>query len=325
MAGSVPVIGSLNTAMGYITDQQFDTTDGGDPSVTLRGGAQSLAEEGAYGDDEDEAEEEIDGISHPQILLMGLRRSGKTSILKVIFHKQQPSETLFLESTVKPYKDSHATAKSFVNFTVWDCPGQLDWTDGQTDSLFQSASAIIFLIDAQDDYMDALARFNMTVQSSIKQNPSIAFDVFIHKVDGLTDDQKTETQRDIHQRVTDALREMQIETVNVHVSFHLTSIYDHSVFEAFSKVVQKLVPELPTVENLLDMFIASSGIEKAFVFDINSKIYVATDSQMVDTNTYELCCDMIDVVLDMAAIYGPSCAAAHPAHLGVYLPRCNLI
>lgn len=42
-------------------------------------------------------------------------------------------------------------------------------------------------------------------------------------------------------------------------SFYLTSIYDHSIFEAFSKVVQKLIPQLPTLENLLNIFISVSS------------------------------------------------------------------
>ena len=44
----------------------------------------------------------------------------------------------------------------------------------------------------------------------------------------------------------------------IHLSFHLTSIYDHSIFEAFSKVVQKLIPQLPTLENLLNVLISVS-------------------------------------------------------------------
>lgn len=44
-------------------------------------------------------------------------------------------------------------------------------------------------------------------------------------------------------------------------SFYLTSIYDHSIFEAFSKVVQKLIPQLPTLENLLNIFISVSEKE----------------------------------------------------------------
>ncbi len=35
-----------------------------------------------------------------------------------------------------------------------------------------------------------------------------------------------------------------------------------------------------------------------------SKIYVATDSSPVDMQTYELCSDMIDVVIDISCIYG---------------------
>lgn len=46
--------------------------------------------------------------------------------------------------------------------------------------------------------------------------------------------------------------------VFISFSFYLTSIYDHSIFEAFSKVVQKLIPQLPTLENLLNIFISVS-------------------------------------------------------------------
>lgn len=34
------------------------------------------------------------------------------------------------------------------------------------------------------------------------------------------------------------------------------------------------------------------------------KIYIATDSSPVDMQSYELCCDMIDVVIDVSFIYG---------------------
>ena len=48
---------------------------------------------------------------------------------------------------------------------------------------------------------------------------------------------------------------------NIHLSIYLTSIYDHSIFEAFSKVVQKLIPELPTLENLMDIFISVRAVD----------------------------------------------------------------
>ncbi|XP_074043243.1 ras-related GTP-binding protein D isoform X2 [Macrotis lagotis] len=239
----------------------------------------------------------------PRILLMGLRRSGKSSIQKVVFHKMSPNETLFLESTNKICREDVSNS-SFVNFQIWDFPGQIDFFDPTFDyeMIFRGTGALIFVIDSQDDYMEALARLHLTVTRAYKVHPDINFEVFIHKVDGLSDDHKIETQRDIHQRANDDLADAGLE--KIHLSFYLTSIYDHSIFEAFSKVVQKLIPQLPTLENLLNIFISNSGIEKAFLFDVVSKIYIATDSTPVDMQTYELCCDMIDVVIDISCIYG---------------------
>ncbi len=150
--------------------------------------------------------------------------------------------------------------------------------------------------------MDTLTKLHHTVIKAYKVNPNIKFEVFIHKVDGLTDDHKIETQRDIHQRVTAELEDGGLD--NLKLSFYLTSIYDHSVFEAFSKVIQKLIVQLPTLENLLNILIQHSGIEKAFLFDVVSKIYIATDSAPVDMQSYELCCDLIDVSIDISCIYG---------------------
>nr|CAH0101110.1 unnamed protein product [Daphnia galeata] len=239
----------------------------------------------------------------PRILLMGLRRSGKSSIQKVVFHKMSPNETLFLESTNKIVKDEISNS-SFVQFQIWDFPGQVDFFDPNFDCemIFGGCGALVFVIDAQDDYIDALMKLNLTVTRAYKVNPNIRFEVFIHKVDGLSDDHKIEAQRDIHQRANDELMEEGFDSVNL--SFYLTSIYDHSIFEAFSKVVQKLIPQLPTLENLLNIFVSNSGIEKAFLFDVVSKIYIATDSSPVDMQSYELCCDMIDVVVDISCIYG---------------------
>ncbi|KAH7947192.1 hypothetical protein HPB52_008200 [Rhipicephalus sanguineus] len=156
--------------------------------------------------------------------------------------------------------------------------------------------------NVQDDYMEALQKLNKTVVMATKANPDLKIEVFIHKVDGLSDDHKIEIQRDIHQRATDDLADRGLD--NVQLSFYLTSIYDHSIFEAFSKVLQKLIPELPTLENLLNIFISNSGIDKAFLFDVVTKMYIATDNSPVDMQSYELCCDMIDVIIDISSIYG---------------------
>jgi Gtr1/RagA G protein conserved region len=60
--------------------------------------------------------------------------------------------------------------------------------------------------------------------------------ISIEQVDGdlfLSDEHKIDCQRDIQQYITEELNEANLD---VTLSYYLTSIYDHSVFEAFSKV-----------------------------------------------------------------------------------------
>lgn len=221
--------------------------------------------------------------------------------MQVVFHKMAPNETLFLESTGEIIKEN---ISSFIDFQVWDFPGQIDFFDASFDaeSIFGDVGALIFVIDAQDEYLEALQKLHMTITKAVSVNSNINIEVFVHKIDGLSDDYKIDAQRDVQHRTMDELTDIGME--HVALTFHLTSIFDHSIFEAFSKVIQKLIPQLPTLENLLNIFCSNSIIEKAFLFDVMSKIYIATDSSPVDVQSYEICSDYIDVILDVSEIYG---------------------
>ncbi len=191
-----------------------------------------------------------------------------------------------------------------MDFQVWDFPGQLDFLDPSFDTpaIFGDIGALIWVIDAQDDYLESISRLNSTILHLQPQYPHINIEVFIHKVDGLSDDYKLDIQRDVIMRIGDELSDHGVE--NAAVGWHLTSIYDYSIFEAFSKVIQKLIPHLSTLEALLNNLCRSSGFEKAYLFDVLSKIYIATDSSPVDMPTYEICSDYIDVIVDLSEVYG---------------------
>ncbi|KAK4668144.1 GTP-binding protein gtr2 [Podospora pseudoanserina] len=240
----------------------------------------------------------------PRLLLMGQRRSGKSSISSVVFHKLPASETLFLESTARIQKDS---LNSFMEFQVWDFPGQIDIFENPAysfdmDAIFGEIGALIWVIDAQDDYLEAVTRLNITILHVQRSYPHINIEVFIHKVDGLSDDYKLDIQRDVTIRIQDELSDQGIE--NAPVNFHLTSIYNHSIFEAFSKVIQKLIPRLGQLEAMLTNLCRTCRFEKAYLFDVNTKIYIATDSTPEDMASYEICSDYVDVIIDFTEVYG---------------------
>lgn len=238
--------------------------------------------------------------SKAMVLLMGVRRCGKSSICKVVFHNMQPLDTLYLESTSNPSLEHFST---LIDLAVMELPGQLNYFEPSYDSerLFKSVGALVYVIDSQDEYINAITNLAMIIEYAYKVNPSINIEVLIHKVDGLSEDFKVDAQRDIMQRTGEELLELGLD--GVQVSFYLTSIFDHSIYEVFSRIVQKLIPELSFLENMLDNLIQHSKIEKAFLFDVNSKIYVSTDSNPVDIQMYEVCSEFIDVTIDLFDLY----------------------
>lgn len=215
--------------------------------------------------------------SKATILLMGLRRGGKSSICKVVFHNMQPLDTLYLESTTSPTQEHFST---LIDLAVMELPGQLNYFEPsyESEQLFKSVGALVYVIDSQDEYLNALTNLAMIIEYAKNVNPYLNVEVLIHKVDGLTEDFKMDIQRDIMQRIGDELLDLGIE--GIQLSFYLTSIFDHSIYEAFSRIVQKLIPELPFLENMLDNLVQHSKLEKCFLLDINSKIYVSTDSSL---------------------------------------------
>jgi len=246
-----------------------------------------------------------------------------------------PHETLFrLESTNKIVK-TVVDHTPLCRFVIWDFPGDYFGSLGggyggyshhggdniyghyddhpdelamQEDyAIFSKATALIFVMDAQDEpYDHVLQNLTETVTRAYRANPQIAIEVFINKVDGelfLSDEAKYDCRRDIMQAVAMELAEANLSDV-VPIAYYLTSIYDHSIFEALSKVSQKLISQLPTLENLLNVLVSTCSMEKAFLFDVASKLYICTDSSPIDMQAVELCSDMIDVVLDVSGIYG---------------------
>lgn len=90
----------------------------------------------------------------------------------------------------------------------------------------------------------------------------------------------------------------------VQIGYHMTSIYDLTIYQALSKVIQKMLPQVQYITQLMDQLVRSSQIQKAFLFDVVSKIYIATDESAVEPKDYEICSELIDVLIDVTCIYG---------------------
>jgi len=253
----------------------------------------------------------------PRVLLMGQTRAGKTSIRKVIFNKMAPQETTFIKPT-EGVTVAVVNNSAFVNFEMVEFPGALmaGFPNAQLDIkalnqhkfLDRRCGAIILVLDSQDSvesWREEIKKMCIIAQEVHSQglSKSISFEIFLHKAEGVLDEKKTDLQREANTIISESLDDAAIGGA-MQCTCHVTSIYDQSVFECFSKVARKLLHEEGLLENLLDTMVNSCRMVKAYMFDMRSKICVASDSCICLERHNELCSDMIDIVTDFSAIYG---------------------
>lgn len=279
-----------------------------------------------------------------KILMIGPRRAGKTSICKVVYESFQPNDTLFLTPTMRTQKVNMDT---FQALQLLDVPGSAlanlptdsprasdaDESGPRTKMTFDipwtDVSAVIYVVDAQDEYFDALVRLNAVIVAAYMENPDIHVHVFINKVDGLSEDYKYDTQRDIEQRVYEGLLNSTHELQGVldedtrldkavRLHFYLTSVFDASAFLAFSRIQQRLLQgtesevqhappgmvslsdALETACNLLCM---ACYFEKAYVFDVPSRTFVGCDTSPFDASLYNIVFRYMHFLLQFSELY----------------------
>ena len=113
--------------------------------------------------------------------------------------------------------------------------------------------------------------------TAYNEHPNLNLEVFVHKADVLTEEYKigecececvgthsrscllyslAENFRHIQARVLSDLSYAGAEYETIPINFQLTSIYDHSLHDAFSRVLHKLIDSLPYLEDLLNVFCA---------------------------------------------------------------------
>jgi len=243
-----------------------------------------------------------------RVLVLGPRRSGKTSIQRVVFHKMPPHETLYIETTTE--LQCYPVTNMLVDFEIWDFPGGYEFNDldQPPQDVFPTSEALVCVVDAQmRSYPEQLQYCERMIVEAYGHNPDLKFHVFIHKVESEQFEEE-QAKFQLYKDINDGLQKSLEQALGhrIPVTCHTTSIYDQSIFEAFSKVVQSLLmPQVKTFLNqMLDMLVTNCDMEKAYIFDIISKIYLATDSNPSDSDAFGLCSDVIDTVIAFAEIYG---------------------
>jgi Ras-related GTP-binding protein C/D len=232
-------------------------------------------------------------------MITGLPKCGKSTIKRVVFQSQEPSGSLILDAGGVSSDGGTAVValNSFVQLQISTNGGS--W--GEIESLSVPALAevcsVIFVVDLMSDYLAAIAELYRLVLHVESLGLRPRFDIFLHKCDGLEPKARAEVLDEISRQVGEELGN------RVQLQFFLTSLYDCSILHAMSLVVQRHLSSVSKLVDILDKTCDQLVCERGFLFDVVSRIFLASNSRPFDVTTYELCSEALDLVEDMAVIY----------------------
>lgn len=196
-------------------------------------------------------------------MITGLPKCGKSTIKRVVFQSQEPSESLILEAGGVSSDGGTAVValNSFVQLQISTNGGS--W--GEIESLSVPAVAevcsVIFVVDLMSDYLAAIAELYRLVLHVESLGLKPRFDIFLHKCDGLEPKARMEVLDEISRQVGEELGN------RVQIQFFLTSLYDCSILHAMSLVVQRHLPSVSRLVEILDRACDQIACERTFLFD----------------------------------------------------------
>jgi Ras-related GTP-binding protein C/D len=233
---------------------------------------------------------------------MGTKLSGKTSIRKVVFEKMSPHETIFIESTTKIEKKKIENF-GICNLNITEIPFNIKEDEkNNANNIIKNCTTLIYVFDISDSTNSPFEYFNTNILPNILEKSSMLLSIFIHKIDSikLYPNEFTKKYGDIKKKFNQILKDK-----NIDVKYYITSIYEYSIFETFSKIIQNTMPKQQSenILNLLTNFAQCCKFDKCYLFDIFYKIYIADDFLPFEEQIYELCSDIIDVNFDLTNIY----------------------
>lgn len=161
-----------------------------------------------------------------------------------------------------------------LEFKVYDFPTKYELSDPAPNEqmILKNAYALIYVINPQFDTFNSLETFVNVYEYMRKKNSNnVQFFIFINKADMELTSQDAKDEFLIKHKKKLADEGINNKDVNI----HFTSILDYSVFEAFSNVVQKVLPCTPYICKLLNKLASYCKIDKIFIFDISTKLFIA--------------------------------------------------
>lgn len=209
-----------------------------------------------------------------KVLLMGKSGSGKTSMRSIIFADYLARDTTRLSPTI----DVEYSSVQFLgnlHLHLWDCGGQDDffksYLENMRDKIFTSVELLVYVFDVESEVLEFdMQQFSQIAQALDQHSPDAKIFALIHKMDLVGEEQRESVF---------AARSDQIcglcSSMKVTVECFQTSIWDETLYRAWSKIVYSLVPNTKILEDHLQEFCRICAADEIVLFESTTFLVIA--------------------------------------------------
>jgi Ras-related GTP-binding protein A/B len=233
-------------------------------------------------------------VQRRKLLLMGPAGVGKSSMRSVITGHAIAKDCARLGPTSSV---EHSTVRFLGDMVLnlWDCGGQgkyvRDYFERQREQVFSLAALLIFVFDATDDLggvdesggagggggsgsggdeLTGMQFFGKCAAFLAEFSPDARIFVLVHKMDLVPPESRARLFAD-----TEALALASAGDMRDRVSTFATSIWDETLYRAWSAIVCELVPNVQVLERQLATFCDACEADEAVLFERASFLVIA--------------------------------------------------
>lgn len=212
---------------------------------------------------------------------MGKSGAGKSSMRSIVFSNYVAKDVRRLGATID-VEHSNIRFMGNLMLNLWDCGGQESFLEsyltsqhdrgyhgssggggGQRERMFTNVAVLIYVFDVESiDFPADVATYQNMARALGEHSPSAQIFVLIHKMDLV---QLQLRQRVFNERA-DYVRQRS-ESFAESCTFYMTSIWDQSLYRAWTAVIYTLVPNASAIESLLGKLAAALDARELVLYE----------------------------------------------------------
>jgi Ras-related GTP-binding protein A/B len=220
-------------------------------------------------------------MSKKKVLLMGKSGAGKTSMRSIIFANYMARDTMRLSPTLD-VEHSQVRLLGGLLLNLWDCGGQYrfyeSYFDSQRDTIFRNVEVLIYVFDIDSvDQENDNSLFDGVIDAMEQNSPEASIFILLHKMDLVRVEDR---QRVFNERSAQIRARSQVFSMR----FFATSIWDETLYRAWSQIVNSLIPNIETLQSHLNDFATLCAADEVVLFERATFLVISDVSRLKPEN-----------------------------------------